>query len=269
MSGNPLVSVLMTAYNREEYIAASIESVLASEMMDFELIIVDDCSQDGTVRIARDFAERDPRVRIFVNEQNLNDYPNRNRAAMHARGRYLKYLDSDDIMYPHCLGVMVQGMERFPEAVFGLCSVPSPATPYPVCLGPRDIYLEHRSGYGHFERSPGSAIIRTDAFRSSGGFRGLRVSGDTDLWLRLARTYPMVKLVAGLYWSRIHSGSETMSEYHRTHSARLYDACFEEALSHPDCPLSPAERAAFRSARRAGLIDRAREVHARIKRFFS
>jgi len=97
----------------------------------------------------------------------------------------------------------------------------------------------------------------------------LRVSGDTDLWLRLARTYPMVKLVAGLYWSRIHSGSETMSEYHRTHSARLYDACFEEALSHPDCPLSPAERAAFRSARRAGLIDRAREVHARIKRFFS
>ncbi|HEV2714429.1 MAG TPA: glycosyltransferase family A protein, partial [Terriglobales bacterium] len=95
----PLVSVLMTAYNREKYIAEAIESVLASNFKDFELIIVDDCSKDRTAEIARRYTS-DSRVQVHVNEKNLGDYPNRNRAASLARGKYLKYLDSDDVIYP-------------------------------------------------------------------------------------------------------------------------------------------------------------------------
>lgn len=269
MTGSPLVSVLMTAYNRESYIASAIESVLASEMDDFELVIVDDCSSDRTVDIARNYERQDDRVRLFVNEQNLNDYPNRNRAASHARGKYLKYLDSDDIMYPHCLGVMVRGMERFPEAGFGLCSIATDDTPYPQCIGPRDIYLEHQNGFDHFFRSPGSSIIRADVFRRVGGFRGLRVNGDTDLWLRLAREYPMVKLVAGLYWSRIHGGSQSMSDYHRINSAKLYESCFEDALSHPDCPLSGDELKAFRKARKQGMLMKLSLLKSKIRRMVS
>ena len=92
----PLVSVLTTDYNSEKHLAAAIESVLAQTMEDFELIVVDDCSTDRSVEIARLY-ENDPRVRIFINEENLGDYPNRKRAAFYASGKYIKYVDADDI----------------------------------------------------------------------------------------------------------------------------------------------------------------------------
>src|SRR6185369_13268101 len=75
----PAVSVLMTAYNREKYVAAAIESVLAQRFTDFELIVVDDRSSDRTLEIAKEYEARDSRVRVFANERNLGDYPNRNR----------------------------------------------------------------------------------------------------------------------------------------------------------------------------------------------
>ena len=79
--GVPQVSVLMTSYNRQDYIAAAIESVLASSLENFELIIVDDRSSDDTLSIARKYEQRDARIKVYLNEKNLGDYPNRNKAA--------------------------------------------------------------------------------------------------------------------------------------------------------------------------------------------
>jgi glycosyltransferase involved in cell wall biosynthesis len=123
MTELPLVSVLMTAYNRERYISEAIESVLNQSYKNFELIIVDDCSSDKTVEIAKQFELKDSRVKVYINNINLGDYPNRNKVASYATGKYLKYLDSDDVMYSYCLDVMVSAMERFPEAAFGLSSI--------------------------------------------------------------------------------------------------------------------------------------------------
>ncbi|MBK8712927.1 MAG: glycosyltransferase family 2 protein [Niastella sp.] len=95
---DPLVSVLMTAYNRQQFIAEAIESVLASTYQNWELIIVDDGSKDDTVAVTKSYAEKDNRIHVYVNEKNLGDYPNRNKAAFYANGKYLKYLDSDDLI---------------------------------------------------------------------------------------------------------------------------------------------------------------------------
>src|SRR5258708_16190742 len=122
MQDKPIVSVLMTAYNREKYIAEAIESVMASTYVNFELIILDDCSKDKTVEIARKYETRDKRIRVYVNEENLGDYPNRNQAASYANGKYLKYLDSDDIIYYFGLDVMVNSMEKFPKPVISILS---------------------------------------------------------------------------------------------------------------------------------------------------
>lgn len=65
----PLLSVLMTAFNREKYIAEAIESVLASTYTNFELIIVDDCSKDNTVNIAKSYEQKDQRVKVYINEK--------------------------------------------------------------------------------------------------------------------------------------------------------------------------------------------------------
>ena len=123
MSDTPLVSVLMTSYNREKYIGEAIESVLNSSYRHFELIIVDDGSKDRTMEIARQYAEKDQRVKVYRNERNLGDYPNRNKAASYATGKYLKYVDADDLIYPWGLELLVQMMEKFPNAGWGLCSL--------------------------------------------------------------------------------------------------------------------------------------------------
>src|SRR5450631_1699837 len=112
----PFVSVLMTAYNREKYIAEAIESVLASTYTNFEFIIVDDGSVDTTVEIARSFELKDSRVKLYINEKNLGDYPNRNKAASYAKGKYLKYLDSDDMIFKDSLLKMVNAIEKYPDA---------------------------------------------------------------------------------------------------------------------------------------------------------
>lgn len=236
----PLVSVLTTVYNRERFIADAIGSVLSSFYRNLELIIVDDCSSDKSVEIAKKFAQNDDRVKVYVNDKNLGDYPNRNKAASYAKGRYIKYLDSDDIMYSHCLQVMVSAMEQFPDAGYGLSCLGDPAHPYPVAITQHAAYMEHFSGLGHFNRAPGSAIIRKAAFDAVGGFSGERMIGDYELWLKLGRYYPLVKLPVDLYWSRIHSGQESKTDYANEYKL-LREKVMQEAFAHKDCPLSEAE----------------------------
>ncbi len=151
MTHTPAVSVLMTAYNRERYVGAAIESVLAQAFPDFELIVVDDASSDGTVEVARTYARIDPRVRVHVNGRNLGDYGNRNHAASLARGRFLKYHDSDDLMYPHCLATCVPllGAER--RAAFALSAGGYwPGGPCPMLSTPRMSYQREFLGHGLF-----------------------------------------------------------------------------------------------------------------------
>jgi glycosyltransferase involved in cell wall biosynthesis len=238
LSSAPIVSVLITAYNREKYIAEAIDSVLASSFKDFELIIVDDCSKDHTVEIARRYTS-DPRVQVHMNEKNLGDYPNRNRAASFARGKYLKYLDSDDVIYPHGLEVMVSSMEQFPQAVLGLIRSPRNDAPDPAQLSPAEVYIQHFLKEGFLDAGPSGTIIQTAAFRELGGFTGKRFVGDVELSLRLAARWPTVRLVQGLVWWRRHDEQEIVFE--RTLGLNRYLISMK-ALSASECPLCPKER---------------------------
>lgn len=244
-ASHPRVSVLITAYNREDYLADAISSVLASHFSDIEVVVVDDCSTDGTWTIAQEFL-RDTRVRVFRNTQNLGDNVNRNRAAAEARGDYLKYLDSDDILYPHALGVLVRAMDTFPEAGFGLSEHPLPDRPYPLFLSPHDAYATHFFEMDLFGRAPGSSIIRREVFESVAGFgefKGRGQQGDLDLWLRLAKHFGMVCLQRDLVWDRRHEGQEsTIQQQFPFERAREERKLMREALFSSDSPLSPAER---------------------------
>src|ERR1035441_9144803 len=207
MNSAPKVSVLMTAYNQETYIAEAIESVLAQTCTDFELIIVDDGSSDQTVEIARRYTT-DQRVRLFVNETNLGQFQNRNRAAKLAQGKYLKYLDSDDMLYPHCLEVMTHQMEMFPQAGLGFANQPREDWAYPVALGPRDSYRLHFLGRGGLGNGPTFAMVRRDIFWEAGGFPIARLSSDVEFSLAVAREHEILFTIKGLVFYRYHAGQQ-------------------------------------------------------------
>ncbi|HVY74501.1 MAG TPA: glycosyltransferase family 2 protein [Puia sp.] len=233
----PQVSVLITAFNREKYIGQAIESVLASSFGDFELIVVDDHSTDRTVEIVREYMKRDLRISLFVNEQNLGDYPNRNRAAGYASGKYLKYVDSDDLIYPWGLQAMVDAMERFPNAVMGISALERDLSqPFPFELSPRAAYEYNYQGPGLFDRSPLATIIRKKAFDESGGFPPLRMVGDISLWHHLAARHPVVVMSEGLVWNRLHDEQEWV---HYSKFLAEYEKIRRQYLLAEDCPLDP------------------------------
>lgn len=120
MTDRPLVSILMTTYNREKYVAEAIDSVLDSTYKNIELIIVDDDSQDNTVSIAKAYKEKDSRVKLFFNETNLGDYPNRNKAAGYATGEFMMYVDSDDTLIADTVEKCLKLILKYPQAEFGI-----------------------------------------------------------------------------------------------------------------------------------------------------
>ena len=238
----PVVSVLLTSYNRERYIASAIQSVLAQTFGDFELLVTDDCSTDGTADIARSFERLDTRVRVVVNERNLGQFGNRNRTAELARAPLLKYHDSDDLMYRHCLEVMVSMLRSEPRAGFGLSSGWCwPGGPCPMLLTPRMSYQREFFGAGLFMCGPSGAIFRTEVFRELGGFVDHGAPSDHLFWLRACARVNVLLLPADLFWYRMHPSQEFQSGKAQREYARVFGASWQ-ALDAPECPLTPEER---------------------------
>ncbi|OWP61512.1 hypothetical protein CDA63_19040 [Hymenobacter amundsenii] len=112
-SSKPLVSVILPIYNAGEYLQPAIDSILAQTFRDFELILIDDCSQDGSLAIARNY-ESDPRVLVLANAQNRGRSFADNLGSEYARGRYIAKMDADDIALPHRLQTQFDFLERNP-----------------------------------------------------------------------------------------------------------------------------------------------------------
>lgn len=99
----PLVSVIIPTYNAAPLTEAAVQSVLAQTFQDFEIIVVDDASPDGSGARLEALTAVDARVRVFRQEQNGGPGPARNRGIREARGRYLAFLDGDDLWEPEKL----------------------------------------------------------------------------------------------------------------------------------------------------------------------
>ena len=107
---NDLVSIITPSYNTARFIAETINSALAQTYTNWEMIIVDDCSTDNTDEIVAGFA--DPRIRYLKNERNSGAAFSRNRALREARGRWVAFLDSDDLWAPDKLEKQLRFMEE-------------------------------------------------------------------------------------------------------------------------------------------------------------
>ena len=107
----PLVSVVMPAYNAEQYIEEAIRSVQEQTMEKWELIVVDDCSTDNTIQLVQSIAKDDDRIRLLLNQINQGAAASRNRALNECRGQYVAFLDADDVWRPGKLNVQIEKAE--------------------------------------------------------------------------------------------------------------------------------------------------------------
>lgn len=108
---NDLVSIIMPSYNTGRFIKETVESVVAQTYPNWELIIVDDCSTDHTDQIIKELLN-DTRIHYIKNEKNSGAAVSRNRALREAKGRWIAFLDSDDLWHPEKLEKQLQFMEE-------------------------------------------------------------------------------------------------------------------------------------------------------------
>lgn len=221
---DPTFSVVMPAFNVEKTIAPAIESVLRQTRGDFELIVVDDGSTDGTYAAVEPFVD-DPRIRV-VRHENRGLACARNTGIAHAGGRYLAFLDSDDLWMPTYLEAMAGALDEDPDAAIGytdawvlddrtraiyshgtaMSSVNPPAEP------PRDPHaLLALLVTGNFIFS--SATVRRTVIEDVGPFDArLRAAEDWELWLRIAaHGYHAVRAPGMLAIYRLRPGSLSKS----------------------------------------------------------
>ncbi len=240
----PLISVLMTAYNREKYLSQAVDSILASTYKNWELIILDDCSSDKTVEIAQSYQSQDKRVKVYINPKNLGQFKNRDEIVKYANGKYIKFIDSDDLIYPHGLEQLVYYMENCPEADYGLCSIEQDNDKiFPILLSPEEAYRRHFiEGKWIFHKAPLSSIIKTKVYRKCGGFPHEAVSGDYAMWCELSQKHPVLLMPHGIVWYRTHAEQEMQKTRDSVLVEFEYFKVEEFYLKHPDCPLNTRDK---------------------------
>jgi glycosyltransferase involved in cell wall biosynthesis len=209
----PLVSVCIPAYRAAPYIGQSIESVLGQTMSDFELLVVDDASPDGTYEIARAY-ERDGRVRVHRNAENLGAAANWNHVVALASGRYVKLLCSDDSLMPTCLERQVDAFESAEGVALVSCKrnvIDERDRPIFEAWGLTGIEGRHtgdavvrrvvRSGR-NLVGEPSSVLISKDVLDRVGAY-----AIDLDMWCRVLRHGDFVGIAETLATFRVGSSS--------------------------------------------------------------
>ncbi|ACA60196.1 glycosyltransferase [Candidatus Desulforudis audaxviator] len=113
---SPVVSVIIPTYNHKDFIKDAIESVLQQTFQDFEVIVADDASNDGTATIVKSYAQQYPeKIKAVIGDRRLGIAGNINRALRLATGKYIAWLGGDDLMYPTKLEKQVRYLEAHPE----------------------------------------------------------------------------------------------------------------------------------------------------------
>jgi GT2 family glycosyltransferase len=189
---SPTVSIITPAFNAEQYIEQTIESVLRQTFDGFEMVIVDDGSIDGTAAIAARYARRDARIRL-IRQANRGIAAARNAGLAASRGRYIALLDSDDAWLPSYLSDQLAVLERRPDIAVlsaNALNVGGPSDGEPLLPMKDDGAVVPISLLTLIEREDAVSIFsvfRRDLLQAIGGFDDtLRRSEDYDLWLRAA-----------------------------------------------------------------------------------
>ena len=230
----PLISVIVPAYNSQKTIKETIESVLQQTFTDFELIIVDDGSQDNTLEVINSI--RDERIQVFSYE-NKGASANRNRGLAKSEGEFIAFLDGDDLWTEDKLEAQLAALQNNPQA--------DVAYSWTDCIDENSQFLR-RGGYPTAEgnilphlllldilENGSNPLIRRQALLAIGGFdESLQAGQDWDLYLRLAMNHQFVCVPKQQIFYRITTGSISSNVWRlESNCLRVIETAFSQADS--------------------------------------
>lgn len=198
MARTPKVSVCLLVYNHANVIESTLKTILDQSMGDYEIVVSDDCSTDGTWDLLVSMQTREPRIRPVRTPRNVGMAANANFAAQSTSGEYIALLHHDDLYRHDLLERWTRALDQFPDTGFVFNPYGNEGSAEISCIdipdgrldGPRFL-LEHVfSSWGCPIR--GTAMIRRSAWERAGGMRTeYGLLADIDLWMRLAAAGPV------------------------------------------------------------------------------
>lgn len=236
----PVVSIVLPCYNGADFLAQSIDSVVAQTFSDWELILVNDCSTDNSLDIMQDYANRDSRIRIINNEYNLKLPGALNRGFQGAKGKYLTWTSHDNRMAP----TMIEEFVNYLDANSDKGLVTACYAAFSLKTGEQLYEVHHPDPQLHlplFNCVCYAFMYRREILDTVGDYdTTLFLVEDYDYWVRIWQKYPVGKIYKVLYYTGVGDDTLTLSRKkeiaEKLVEMRLrYFSDFDRALhGHPD-----------------------------------
>ncbi len=225
MKETPEISVIMSVYNGEEYLAEALDSICAQSFEEWELIVINDCSSDNTQTVLDKYVKLDRRIKVYCNEVNLKLPASLNKAVSLAQGKYIVRMDADDICLPDRLEKQYYFMEKHTDVILSSCRF----------MTLRDGIVSSGGGGGKGDpESIKALLLVTNPLLHPGVIAkkefmqklkydtGLTCTEDLELWTRAAKqNYKMAIQDAYLMLYRIHNKQITETTLERQYKEVL------------------------------------------------
>lgn len=205
----PLVSLLMPTYNTVQFLKAAVDSVKKQTYTNWELIMVDDGSVDGSNELASVLATTDKRIKHYTNPTNLGISKTRRKGVDESSGELIGHIDSDDLLERWAVEEMVTAFNAEPDVAlfysdFAHIDVENAVGSY----SPSKVFdsaILHQHGWRHF------GMYRRSAYDQTEGFNTKLIHGceDGDLFMQIAEKYPCKRIQKVLYFYRNHAKNTT------------------------------------------------------------
>jgi len=222
----PLVSLLMPMYNSAGYIKWAIDSAKAQTYQNWELIIVDDGSTDGSYELAKLLADSDDRVYVYKNGKNVGINRTRQATVNKASGDLLAHFDSDDMLEKWAVETMVQAFEEHPDVMLMYsdhAQIDRNNQHESYSASPTfDVKTIHRHGWRHFGMFRANVLLQIQGLNDK--IAGIKTCEDGDLFMQIAEKFPVLRVPKVLYFYRNH-GNNTSAKKPKC----------EECPANPDC----------------------------------
>ena len=196
-----LVTILMPSHNNEKWLSRAIHSALSQQGVAVEVVVIDDGSTDGSVRLAREIAQNAPNLKVISLLRNFGCYYARNIGLMQSSGAFVTILDTDDIMAPDRIARQLDALKAVPDAVACRCQQ-------------RRWTPDYTAPVSALKHGENSLIWRREVMDRIGWYDTVRYSGDAEFRLRLQRrfgTHTVVTIPDELYFTRTVEQSLTLN----------------------------------------------------------